>query len=399
MDAQLPRLGHCVTKVSRGISSGAGRQRPIRVLVVVKVLGPGGAERLILNAAQTHRRESVVFDCVFLHLDDPRFVADLELAGVRCIQVGEGSATGLVWPRPLRGVIRNGHYDVVHIHSPLFGSFARVATRSIRRSKRPVVVTTEHNTWGAYHPITRVLNSLTSRRDAATVTVSEEVRSSLRGPAHDRARTLVHGTMLEAIREARSRREETRARLGFSTDQLVSGTVANFTTQKDYRTLLDALRRLADTRQGWHHLIVGHGPLEDDVREHIARLRLESHVSVLGRRHDVPEIMGALDVFVLASRWEGLPVVMMEALAAGLPIVATAVGGVQEALADQRAGLLVPAADPDSLAQALDQVLADPALRREMGTAALELSQEFDMRRACATLESIYLDTIATRHG
>ena len=119
----------------------------------------------------------------------------------------------------------------------------------------------------------------------------------------------------------------------------------------------------------------------------------------LGRRRDATRIMSAFDVFTLASQWEGLPVALMEALAIGLPIVATRVGGVDEAVGTEELVTLVPAKDPEALALAFESVLTDQTRRTAMAGRSLELADRFDIRRAVATIEQTYRDVASESHA
>lgn len=360
----------------------------LRVLWVIKALGPGGAEQLLLNAARVHDHEQFDIECAFLIEDDPSFVADVEAAGVVCHRLGGGSA--LSWPLRLRQLIARGGYRVVHVHSPLPGSVARLSTLTLRRRARPTIVTTEHCIWSSYHPATRTLNRWTSRLDAAVLAVSDETLESITGPAARRAETLVHGIPLSAVSAEASHRDEVRRELGAGDDEWVIGTVANFREQKDYPNLLAALRILVDAGHPVRCVSVGHGPLEAEIRARAEREGLGAHVTFLGKRRDATRIMSAFDVFTLASSWEGLPVAMMEALAIGLPIVATRVGGIDQALGDESLVTLVPPGDAAALAEGWRTVLTDPMRRSRMAARSLELASEYDIARAVERIESLY---------
>ena len=371
-------------------------RRPIRVLWVIKALGPGGAEQLLLSAARVHDRDEVELECAFLIEDDPSFVADIEATGVRCHRV-TADGTSWLWPWRLRQLIAHGEFDVVHVHSPLPGSVARLGARSVRSARRPELVTTEHCIWTSYHPLTRVVNRATSRLDAAVIAVSDETLDSIVGPARGLAEALVHGIDLDAVRAQQVERDGVRAELGLGADEFVVGTVANFREQKDYPNLLRALRVLVDAGHPVRVVSVGHGPLEDDIRAMAAAMGLADRALFLGRRRDATRIMSAFDVFTLASLWEGLPVAMMEALAMGLPIVATRVGGIDEALGDEPLVSLVPPADADALASALGRVAKDPELRGKMGRRSSELAERYDIRRAARHIEGVYRDVVDGR--
>ena len=140
---------------------------------------------------------------------------------------------------------------------------------------------------------------------------------------------------------------------------------------------------------------VGTGPLEDEVRTQHQALDLGDHVQLLGQRGDVPRLLAGSDVFVLASHQEGLPVSLMEATSMGMPIVATAVGGVPQVITDDVDGLIVRPGDPVRLADALERVVADPELRLRLGQGAKAKSAMFDVAASSRQIEEIYRQAVA----
>ena len=360
-----------------------------RVLWLVKGLGPGGAERLLVEAARVHDPARVALSCAYVLPWKDHLVADLEAAGVRCTCLST-VRSDRSWPLRLRRLLADGEFQVVHGHSPLPLAVARILVRTLPRGKRPAVMSTEHNGWRSHRLPTRWLNRLTGRHDAATFAVSDQVRESMRGPAAARAVTLVHGIDVAATAAQRAHRAEVRAEFGLAPDALVVGTVANFRAQKDYPNLLGAVRRLVDLDTPVQVLAIGQGPQEAETRALAVEMGVADHVLFTGFRADAQRVLGACDVFTLASQWEGLPVAVMEALALGLPVVATAVGGVAEALTDEVDALLVPARDPDALAAALQRVLSDGELRGRLAVASLRRAPEFDVARAVRVLEDTY---------
>jgi glycosyltransferase involved in cell wall biosynthesis/predicted N-acetyltransferase YhbS len=356
---------------------------------VIKGLGPGGAERLLCAAAHAHDGEHFHIECAYVLPWKDHLAEELERAGVHTICVSRRRSDWR-WPLRLAGLVRDGEWDVVHVHSPLPGAVARVAVRTMRRRDRPGVVTTEHNRWATHRGPTRWLNVLTSRWDDVTFAVTDEVRASMTGPAAARAETLHHGIDVETVAKAAADRDDVRAELGIGADEIVVGTVANFRPQKDYPTLLQAARVLADRQIPVRLVAVGQGPLEAEIRALHRTLDLGDRVILTGFRDDAVRVMGACDVFTLASQWEGLPVALMEALALGLPVVATDVGGVGEEMHDGVDALLVPPRDPVALADAIERVVADPVLREHLASAAVRRAGEFDVRRAVDRIEAVY---------
>jgi len=366
----------------------------VRVLWVVKGLGPGGAERLLVGLAGAHDPAVATFECAYVLPCKNHLVAELEARDVPCDCMSH-HRRDLLWPLRLARVVRSGDFDVVHVHSPLPGSVARLAVRTMPRAHRPLVFTTEHNAWNTFRRPTRWLNRLTIRADRYTFAVSNEVAGSMRGPVVDRSGVLVHGIDLPATRAVASpaRRAEMRRSLGVADDALVLATVANFRAQKDYPTLFRACLLLKQRGVPFVLLAVGQGPLESEMRELHATLGLGASVQLLGYRADPVEVLAAADVFVLASRWEGLPVALMEAAALGLPAVLTEVGGMPDALGAEGAEWVAPGQSL-ALADALQRLISDPDRRSQLAARSLAASATFDVRRAAREIERRYVPPV-----
>jgi hypothetical protein len=280
---------------------------------------------------------------------------------------------------------------VIHVHSPLPAAIARLAALTLRRTSRPSIVSTEHNRWETFHPLTQFLNTVTSRLDTVTLAVSDEVAESLTGPARRRVQVLRHGIDVHAVAQVRSNRADVRTELGIAPNEFVVGTVANFRPQKDYPNLLAAAKHLMDAGLPIRFVAVGQGPGENEVRRLHRELELGSQFVFTGFRDDAVRVMAACDVFVLASKWEGLPVAVMEACALGLPIVATNVGGLAEEFVNEDTALLVPAHNSTALANELQRIYDDRVLRALLATAATASSVRFDVGRVQQQLEDIYM--------
>jgi glycosyltransferase involved in cell wall biosynthesis len=176
-----------------------------------------------------------------------------------------------------------------------------------------------------------------------------------------RYRTIHNGIERLAV-PAPSRRESLRRELGLGPGDVVVGSVGNLRAPKAYGDLLDALSRLAPEFPSLTAVIVGDGPMAEELRARAEELGLGRRVRWLGRRSDVADLYGVMDVYVLSSRREGFPMALIEAAAACVPIVATDVGGVSEIVRPGETGLLAPAGDPPRLADAVRTLLEDRAL-------------------------------------
>ena len=369
--------------------------QPLNVLWLIKGLGPGGSERLLVAAAGAHDTDRFALSCAFVVAGKDHLVHDLERLGVSCTCLAPSGQR--LWPWRLRLLLRDNRFDVVHIHSPLPGAVARLLIRSLPGSRRPKIVTTEHNAQGTYAWPVRWLNSLTNRWDDASIAVSDEARTSLNRRARQRTNVLVHGIDVASVAAQGVARERVRRELGLLDGELVIGTVANFRRQKDFPNLLNAVAILRNRGVAFRLVVVGQGPLEAEIRSLATHLKLDNIVTFTGFRADATRVMSAFDVFVLSSKWEGLPVALMEALALGLAVVATSVGGVAQVMTHQQDALLVPAKNAPALAKALEQALEDAVLRRRLAREGHTLAQRFDIRRAVSELEATYLGLVPQR--
>lgn len=368
----------------------SGADRPIRVLWLVKGLGPGGAERLLVANGRRRDRERISVRAAYLLPHKVALVADLEAEGITVTCLGHREVLDPRWLATLRRMLVQDPVDIVHAHTPLMAVGARIAARSLPGRLRPRVVVTDHGVWDSYAVATRWADALTSPFDDARLTVSEAVRSSLPALIHRRAEAVLQGIEVEQVQAQRDHRPAVRAELGLGEDALVVGTVANLRPVKAHPDLLAAacevVRRLPNVR----FVIVGHGPSEAQVRALHAQLGLGDRVVLLGHRPDAVRVMAACDVFVLASLNEGLPLAVMEALALGLPVVATAVGGIPEVVENGREGLLVPPGRPWELAAALVTVLTDAERRRRMAEAAARRGAALSIDAAVRRTEAVY---------
>lgn len=368
----------------------------MRVLWLVKGLGPGGAERLLVAAAASHDRAGFDLESCYLVPWKDALVADLAGLGVPSECIGVGNDRDLRWMARLRERLVRRPVDVLHAHSPYPAALARLVARSVPRAVRPRLVFTVHNTWHSFAPLTRSLNGATFALDDADIAVSSEVHDTLPPGLRRRTEVVVHGIRLDEVAAQNRFRPDVRRELGLNPDEIVIGTIANFRRQKDYPNLLAAARILADRGVPARIVAVGQGQLEGETRALHTRLGLGNRVVLLGRREDAVKVLAACDVFTLASHNEGLPVALMEALALGLPVVATAVGGVPGAVTNDVEGILVPPKEPVQLADALAKMAADPALRARMGAAAARTARRFDIRVAVRRIEDLYRRVLAS---
>jgi len=355
------------------------------VLWLVKGLGRGGAEQLLVSVAR--ELDPVMFDVRvgYVLADKDALVSDLAESDVEahCL-----SASGVPWPVALRRLLAGEDFDVVHSHSPLVGAVARLLA-----PRHTTMLHTEHNVWDRYRWPSRVVNALTLRRNRRVWAVSEGVARSMRPRALVRGvdlDVLVHGLGEASLVASPLTRRPALERLGLEPGPFTVGCVGNLTPKKDHATLVRAIGVLRRTSPDARLVLVGGGPRERQLKELIRTLGLDDAVLLAGVRDDVPALLPAFDAFAMSSRYEGLSVALLEAMAAGVPPVATRVGGMPEVIRDGRDGLLVSPGDPAAMADALARLVDDQDLRATLAAAARERAGTFGIGPAVATLMDAY---------
>jgi glycosyltransferase involved in cell wall biosynthesis len=366
----------------------------IRVLWLIKGLGPGGAERLLAMLAEVRDRGSFDYEAAYLLRAKSDLVAELESRGVTVHCLDGSSEWNLGWSLRLRRLLADRRFDVLHVHSPYVAGVARLVVRSLPRSRRPAVVSTDHVPWSGYALPTRILNAATFRLDDEHIAVSPAVASSFPGRYRQHTRTIEHGIFVDRVRALRVDRERVRAKLGIRPDEVLITTVANLRRQKGYPVLLRAATEVLDAEPKARFVAVGQGPLEAELTSLHRELGLGERFRFLGYREDAARVVAGSDIFVLTSHYEGLPLALMESLALGVPVVATNVDGISDAVQDGLDAVLVQNRRPAELARALLAVIRDPGLRRRLAEAGAGEADRFDIRRASAQIEGLYREVV-----
>jgi glycosyltransferase involved in cell wall biosynthesis len=201
-----------------------------------------------------------------------------------------------------------------------------------------------------------------------------------------------NGVELEEQGADNSRREELRRELGITGSEIVIGSVAVLSDQKGVPVLLEAARSMLQARSDLRFIVVGGGPRERVLRKRCGEMGLAERVLFTGWRDDAGEIMRLFDIFVMSSLWEAMPIVLMEAMAAARPVLATTVGDIPYMIAEGESGLLAPAGDPGALARGLLRLAEDPDLRRRLGEGGRRAyEQRFTARTMAVAYEKLYM--------
>jgi glycosyltransferase involved in cell wall biosynthesis len=368
---------------------------PPTIAQLLHTLTVGGAEVL---AARLGRRLRDDFRFVFLCLDGGGPLApQLAAEGFEVHVIGRrpGLDGRCAWRLARR--LRRAGADLLHAHqyTPFFyGLMARQLYR------RPPVLFTEHGrTYPDYRRPRRVLvnRALLARRDRV-VAVGEAVRRALidnEGIPAPRVGVIYNGIPLPAEPAAPQDRADARRAMGVGPEDFVLLQVARLDPLKDHATAVRAVAAVARARPDVRLVLVGDGPELPRIQQVVREGRLESVVRFLGLRTDVPRLWPGADAALLSSVSEGIPLTLLEAMAARLPVVATAVGGVPEVVEDGRTGLLAAAGDNEGLARQVLRLAADAGLRRDLGAAGRRRAEErFDEEDMLGAYRRLYREML-----
>lgn len=372
------------------------------ILQVLHTLHVGGAEVL---AARLARRMQDRFHFVFACLDELGTLGqELRDEGFIVEVLGRRAGIDLACVRQLARVAEKHGAEVIHAHqyTPFFYSRAPGWL-----GQRPCVLFTEHGRAFPDLPNRkrRIFNRLFLRSIDRVVAVGEAVKRALivnEGIPAQRIEVIYNGVRLEDFSTDAALRTQVRGELGIGPTDPIAIQVARLDYLKDHSTALRTAQRIRETLPDFKLLLVGEGPERAKIEQEINERKLESTVRLLGLRSDVRQLLAAADVFLLTSISEGIPVTIIEAMSARLPIVATDVGGVSEVVEHGRHGLLTRNADDGALATSILKFLKDPSLRQTLGEngrrrAAEEFSESAMHERYASLYQEVMDGTIARK--
>jgi len=369
-----------------------------RVLFVTTALALGGAETQVVHLAI--RLKSRNWDVRVISLMPPRaYVVEMQAAGVSVFSLD--IKRKVPDPRPflrLARLIRVWRPEIVHSHMVHANILARIVRPLVRV---PVLVCTAHTIDERGRKgsgrLREFLYRLTDPFCDLTTQVSQaglERYVRVGAVPRHKIRYIPNGVDTERFKPNFEDHLKVRKELGV--DGFVWLAVGRFDPPKDYPNMLQAFARVVHKYSNTILLIAGDGPLRETMENMARELGVEKYVKFLGIRRDIPQLMNAADAYVMSSSWEGMPMVLLEASATGLPIVATDVGGNREVVLDGITGFLVPPRNPEALAEAMLRMMDLPEeKRREMGKAARKhIEENFSLDRVVDMWEALYKELL-----
>jgi glycosyltransferase involved in cell wall biosynthesis len=372
----------------------------MRVAIVIDTLRVGGAQKLVSDFTLAAADYGIEPTIVCLHKDIHPIMADaMKAAGVRMVEFPSPSLLNPARFLQLTRFLRNEKFDLIHSHLSYSNILCSLAGFFIRC---PVIVSL-HNTdfdsrkrSGRIARMEAVILRYFARR---MIAVGYGVADVFHERLGTRKVDVIPNGVPAAYPIVREARQKLRREIMGEDERVLLLAVGRFVPAKGYDDMLDAFALLHERNPHTFLAIAGSGHLFNQVTNRISEMHLEGSVACLGTRSDIPQLLAASDIFVSSSHWEGLPVAILEAMMAGLPIVATAVGDIPKVVTAE-AGVIVPPQRPDCLAEALDTLIGAPDKARAMGQAArLRAMQEYSLDTWMRRHVSVYSETLSAAKG
>ncbi|NIM00365.1 MAG: glycosyltransferase [Acidobacteria bacterium] len=384
--------------------------RRFRVLHLITRLELGGAQQNTLHCVRHHDRDRFEVELIAGgggRLDDEaRAIPDATVRLVPWLKHAISPSFDLLAVLRLRNHFRHSGVDLVHTHSSKAGILGRLAANL---AGVPCVVHTVHGwSFNPTQPATRrrlyawLERKVAPMTDRILVVAAGHIDAGLDAGVGSRSQ-------YEVVRSGINRRlygtptkprDELRRELGFGPGDFVVGTIANMKPQKAPLDFVTTAAQAHRSNPSMKFFFAGDGELMPDVRRLVESDGLNDVVRLLGWRDDVPDLLNAMDAFVLTSRFEGLPRSVLQAMAAGRPVVATAVDGTPEIVEDGVTGLLARSGDTAGLATHLDRLARDETLRTRLADRASQrLDAEFDIDTMVTRLDQLYWQLLQSRNG
>jgi len=363
---------------------------PIPLLHLIKSLGRGGAETLLAETLTAHDKEKFSFHYIYFLPWKNQLVAELELAGGIVSNVSAVNNLQIILKfNKIISYIRNNNIQIIHCHLPWAGFLGRL----IHLITGIPVIYSEHNKQERYHFFTRFINKLTFNAQSLVIAVSDDVKTSIQNHIQPKipVKTIFNGINTEKYRRNIDAGLKIRSDLGIAADAIVIGSLVVFRTQKRIDYWLELFSKLHAIYPDLRGILVGDGPLKNEILAKIKQLGLEDVVFLPGIQTNAVDWYSAMDIFMMTSEFEGLPLSLLEAMSCECAVVATNAGGIKEVLINTINGFTVDVDQWTDLFYAIEFLLSDRTLLKTVSLAArLRVIESFSIQTMVSQLESTY---------
>lgn len=371
----------------------------INILYVINSLNNGGAETLAIRLAEMI--DCKRFNLYVCSLSDIGPLRDtIKSRNIPFVTLGKNEGKDIRVAFKLRKILKKLNIDIIHTHNqgPLLYSYLATLFCS-----KYLLVHTEHINMlkeFSYEKKHLLYNSVLYRKLDGFISIAKHLTADFIAQYDlSRARVATISNCVNVVDLPKKFHRNLKDDLAIEDGTPLIGNISALRQQKDQATLIRAIGIVRETYPDVILAIAGDGELRDELTALTEQLKLSDTVHLLGYRSDINELLSQFDVFVLSSLYEGLPLCILEAMAANKPVVATDAEGTNELIIDDQTGLLVPRKDPEALAAAIITLLGDPARASSLGTAARQLIEEkYNSKQMIEQYEQYYHDLYRSSH-
>ncbi|WP_026934167.1 glycosyltransferase [Christiangramia echinicola] len=361
----------------------------IKILHIIKSLGRGGAEMLLPETLNIHNTSKFDFHFIYFLPWKNQMVGEIEKNGGKVTCLSSKNNIQLMGKAPdVIKYCKKNNIDIIHCHLPWAGFLGRLVHF---RTKIPMVYT-EHNMQERYHPATKILNKKTFNSQSLGIGVSEDVTNSIKKNIDPKIPVI---TILNGVNTAKYKRNsediQVRMQHNIPDDAIVVGLVSVFRFQKRIKEWLQVFKNFSGSNNRAYGLIVGAGPLEDEIQQELERLGLKDKVVMPGLQENTRPYFNAMDVFMMSSSFEGLPIALLEAMSMECAVVSTDAGGIKEVIRNGVDGITVEVDHWQDLSKVLEEIADNRELLRKYQIAARNrVIEEFSLKAMVGNLEEEY---------
>ena len=361
-----------------------------KVLHIIKSLGRGGAEILLQETMKIHNHEQFEFHCIYFLPWKNQMVEGISRAGGKVKLVEATNNISLLFKtRKVVDYIKANNIDIVHCHLPWAGFLGRIVSKIINIP----VVYSEHNIQERYHWLTRLLNKTTFNWQTKAIAVSGDVAKSIKDNIRPRVPVsiILNGVNTDSFIRNHELGSMKKRELKVEPAAVLIGNIAVFRFQKRLKEWITVFKQIHQQYPHVRGCIIGDGILKEEILEHLRNEGMEDYIFFPGLQTDVIPWLSAIDIFMMSSSFEGLPIALLEAMSMQCAVVSTNAGGIKEVIRNGEDGFIESVDDWKSLVKPLDFLISHPDQIAEYGMKARKrVEDSFSLRTMVNQIEQLY---------
>jgi L-malate glycosyltransferase len=367
----------------------------IKVLHIVKSLGRGGAETLLLETLKHHNKNQFQFYYIYFLPWKNELVGSLKTEGAIIFNVSAKSNIAILLSVfKIKKFIKQNNIQIVHCHLPWAGISTRIA---LKFNKKIKLIYTEHNIQERYHWITKLLNKITYNWQHKVIAVSQSVKNSICkniGKSID-VQVILNGVDTNRFKRNINDAIELKNELHISIDKIVIGNICVFRSQKRLKVWVDIFEEINRRNQNYIGILVGGGILYEEIKQYIKDKNLTDKIILTGLQINTVKYFNIIDIFLLTSEFEGLPIALLEAMSMGCVPITTNAGGVNEVIQQKINGLMTEVSSPNKLIDFANELIDQSKLRNSISIEARKtVEQKFSVVITTKKIEDLYISLV-----